>query len=114
MASPLLLMIGPGSRGGGIGCGSTESRTPPFQIRRREATTTPIVMRRPIDDSTRAANLPCWRQARPAGRRGCRWIEEGGRESGTPAGLASAGIIATRRRRDTLYTHLLRPCYRPN
>src|SRR5436853_7686559 len=39
--------------------------------------------------------------------------EEGGRESGTPAGLASAGIISTHFVRDTPYTCLLRGCYRP-
>src|SRR4029077_19212434 len=50
-------------------------------------------------------------KARPAGRRGWRWIRRGGRESGTPAGLASSGIIATQSRRDTAYTRLSPSCY---
>src|SRR4030081_3864283 len=65
IASPLLLMIGPGSSGGGAGCGRNEPSAPVFQIRRQEATTTPMVMRRPIDGSTRWAYLPCWRKRGP-------------------------------------------------
>src|SRR4029077_12204425 len=50
-------------------------------------------------------------KARPAGRRGCRWIRRGGRESVAPAGLASSRIIAAPFRRDTAYTRLSRGCY---
>src|SRR5207253_10870262 len=50
-------------------------------------------------------------KARPAGRRGWRWVRRGGRESGTPAGLASSGIIATRSPRDTPFAGVLPLCY---
>src|SRR5438132_11314532 len=57
------------------------------------------------------SNPPQGGKARPAGRKGWRWIGRGGRESGTPAGLASPGIIATRSARDTPFANVLPGCY---
>src|SRR3989442_940198 len=82
IASPLLLMTGPGSSGGGPCCGSTELRTPPFQISRIVATATPRVMRRPIHEATAAADLPCREKRGPPEGGGVVGSEEGGGNQG--------------------------------
>src|SRR2546429_7541196 len=67
IASPLLLMTGPGSSGGGGGLGRTPVRTPPFQIRRMDPTAAARPMRRPIDQATAWGGVPCLEEGGPPG-----------------------------------------------
>src|ERR1700737_313747 len=119
-------MIGPGSSGGGAGCGSIEPRAPRFQIRGegRGRGHTPAdsaalpdqeagsdhnpnrdeAGHGPVNDTFQASLLEEKRGPPEGGV--VVGSEEGERESGTPAGLASHGIITTRFARDTRYTGL--------
>src|ERR1700694_3503993 len=67
IASPLLLMTGPASSGGGADCcpGSTELMAPLFHTRRQETMATPIVMSRAIEHATKRPIHPCREKAGP-------------------------------------------------
>src|SRR2546423_12030328 len=67
MASPLLLMTGPASSGGGTDCcpGSIPVMAPLFHTRRHATMATPIVMSRAIEHATTRPDHPCWEKRGP-------------------------------------------------
>src|SRR5207302_10092926 len=67
LASPLLAMTGPASRGGGAdSCpGINPLMAPLFHTRRQETMATPIVMSRAIEHATTRSHHPCLEKRGP-------------------------------------------------